>query len=57
MAAATIDIRMNKIWNENLKNSSSDAFRQLERTIIKELQSILPNEGGSKPIIRVLEFK
>ena len=54
MAAGTIDIRMNKIWNENLKNSSSDAFRQLERTIIKELQSILPNEGVSnKPIIRV----
>ena len=57
MAAATIDIRMNKIWNENLKNSSSDAFRQLERTFINELQTILPNEGGSKPIVRVLEFK
>ena len=57
VAAATINIRMKKIWNENLKNPSSDDFRQLEKTVIKELQEILPNEGGTNPIIRVLEFK
>ena len=57
VAASTVDIRMDKIWNKNLKNSSSDDFRRLERAIIKELQDVLPNEGGSKPIIRVLEFK
>ena len=48
---------MEKEWDENLKSSSSDAFRQLERIIAKELQNVLPNEGESKPIIRVLEFK
>ena len=49
---------MEKIWDENLKNSTSDAFRQLERLIVNELQDVLPpNKEGSKPIIRVLEFK
>ena len=48
---------MKKIWNENLKNSSSNAFRQLEKTIVEELQKVLTNKEESKPIIRVLEFK
>ena len=48
---------MKKIWNENLKNPSSEDFRQLEKTIVEELQKVLTNKGGSKPIIRVLEFK
>ena len=49
---------MKKIWNENLKNPSSDDFRKLEKTIVEELQKVLPpNKEGSKPIIRVLEFK
>ena len=58
IAAATVDIRMEKIWNENLKNSSSNAFRQLEKTIVDEIHNVLPSyEGVSKPIIRVMEFK
>ena len=58
VAAATVDIRMKKIWNENLKNPSSDDFRKLEKTIVEELQKVLPpNKEGSKPIIRVVEFK
>ena len=48
---------MKKIWNENLKNSSSDAFRKLEKLIVEELQNVLTNKEGSKPIIRVLEIK
>ena len=53
-----MDIRMNKIWNKSFQNSSSDAFRQLERIIVKELQDVLPNKGeSSTPIIQVLEFK
>ena len=57
VAAATVDIRMNKKWDKNLENPLSDAFQHLKKEVIKELQDILPGEGGVKPTIRVLGFK
>ena len=48
---------MNKKWNKNLEDPSSDAFQKLKRDVIKELQDILPDEGGIKPTVRVLGFK
>ena len=48
---------MNKNWNESLEDPLSDAFQHLKGEVIKGLQDILPDEGGVKPIIRVLGFK
>lgn len=57
VAAATVEIRMNKDWDENLKNQSSAAFRRLQKTIIQQMNESLPRENEVKPIIRVIEFR
>ena len=57
VAAASVDIRMKREWSKNLEDPSSDAFQQLKREVIKELQDILSDEGGVKPTVRVLGFK
>jgi len=57
VAAASINVRMDRAWDERLNNAKSETFKNLQNEVITELEKSLPKENGQKPVVRVLGFR
>ena len=57
VAAATVNVRMDREWDESLKNPTSETYKNLQNEVIAEIEKSLPEENGQKPIVRVLGFR
>jgi hypothetical protein len=57
VAAASINVRMERMWDEHLNNITSEKFKNLQQEVITEIERFLPDENGNKPIVRVLGFR
>ena len=57
VASAKMNVRLDRQWNNDLKNTSSDVYKNLEKQLVDDIVKILPDENGVKPLVRILGFK
>ncbi|XP_066920828.1 adhesion G-protein coupled receptor G7-like [Clytia hemisphaerica] len=57
VASAKMNVRLDQEWNENLKNTSSENFKALEKEFIDDVMKMLPEENGVKPMVRIIGFR
>uniref|UniRef100_A0A7M5XCD3 C-type lectin domain-containing protein n=4 Tax=Clytia hemisphaerica TaxID=252671 RepID=A0A7M5XCD3_9CNID len=57
VASAKMNVRLDQEWNENLKNTSSENFKALEKEFIDDVMKMLPVENGVKPMVRIIGFR
>ena len=52
-----MNVRLDQQWNNDLKNTSSEVYKNLEKQLVEDIVKILPDENGVKPLVRILGFK
>ena len=52
-----MNVRLDQEWNEDLKNTSSEEFKMLQKVLINDVLKTLPEENGAKPMVRILGFR